>query len=93
MSVLAVAKFATNVAHAALSDRVTQLEADDGSFMLSVDYDTGMLVQTGSVNGTFGVDYETGYLTFTPAPASGSVSSFLMVRQATLKLCTIPTIA
>jgi hypothetical protein len=55
-----------------LSDRVTQLEADDGSFMLSVDYDTGMLVQTGSVNGTFGVDYETGYLTFTPAPASGN---------------------
>lgn len=72
MSVLAVAKFATNVAHAALSDRVTQLEANDGSFMLSVDYDTGMLVQTGSVNGTFGVDYETGYLTFTPAPASGN---------------------
>lgn len=67
MALLCVAKFATKVQHTALSNRVTQLEADDGSFLLSVDFSTGMLVQTGSVNGTFGVDYTTGYLTFTPA--------------------------
>lgn len=67
MALLCVAKFATKVQHTALGNRVTQLEANEGSFMLSVDYDTGMLVQSGSVNGTFGVDYATGYLTFTPA--------------------------
>ena len=70
ITTVAQAKFATKTQHSALSDRVTQLEVGDGSFILAVDFSTGMLVQAGSVNGTFGVDYTTGYLTFTPAPTA-----------------------
>ncbi|MCR5818695.1 MAG: hypothetical protein K6F89_06330 [Prevotella sp.] len=72
IAVLSLAKFSTKAEHSALSDRVTQLEAAEGSFLLSVDFTTGMLVQTGSINGTMGVDYETGYLTFEPASDSDS---------------------
>jgi len=67
MVLLAQAKFATNAALAVIANRVTQLEESDGPFALGVDFETGMLQQTGTANGTFGVDYESGYLTFTPA--------------------------
>lgn len=50
-----------------VANRVTQLEESDGPFVLGVDFETGMLQQTGTANGTFGVNYDTGYLTFTPA--------------------------
>ena len=64
----ALSKYATKAENAAVSDRITQIEANEGALILAVDFETGCLVQVGSVNGTFGVDYETGYLTFEPAP-------------------------
>lgn len=67
MSLIAFARFATKAVVTALTTRVTQLEERDGPFVMSVDFATGQLVQTGTANGTFGVDYATGYLTFTPA--------------------------
>ena len=67
MTVLAMAKFATNAALSVVANRVTQLEESDCPFALGVDFETGYLQQTGTANGTFGVDYETGYLTFTPS--------------------------
>lgn len=63
----AMSKFATISSVGTVANRVTQLEEGNGPFVLSVDYSTGQLVQTGTANGTFGIDYETGYLTFTPS--------------------------
>lgn len=71
----AVGKFATKSENAAVSDRITQIEANEGALILGVDFETGQLVQVGSVNGTFGVDYTTGYLTFTPAPTQSEEES------------------
>ncbi len=62
----ALAKFATIADLTAVRNRVTQIEESDGPFVLSVDFETGYLQQTGTANGTFGVDYESGYLTFEP---------------------------
>lgn len=68
MAAFAMAKFATNNALALLTARVQDLEEGNEPLVLSVDFSTGYLVQTGVSSGTFGVDYETGYLTFTPNP-------------------------
>ena len=51
----------------AISDRVKDLEEGNEPMVLHVDTNTGNLVQTGVSSGKFGIDYESGYLTFTPA--------------------------
>ena len=62
-----IASMTTTAAVSAISDRVKDLEEGNEPMVLHVDTNTGNLVQTGVSSGRFGVDYESGYLTFTPA--------------------------
>lgn len=61
-----VGKFATIAEVKRLKERMADFEDGQEPLALTVDFETGMLVQSGTSSGLFGVDYETGYLTFTP---------------------------
>ena len=61
-----IASMATSAAVQAVSDRVKDLEEGNEPMVLSVDTNTGNLIQSGVSSGKFGVDYDSGYLTFTP---------------------------
>ena len=62
-----ITSMTTAAAVSAISDRVKDLEEGNEPMVLHVDTNTGNLVQTGVSSGKFGIDYESGYLTFTPA--------------------------
>lgn len=62
----AVSKFATVSELKRLKERMDDLEDGQEPLALSVDFDTGVLWQSGTSSGVFSVDYETGYLVFTP---------------------------
>ena len=61
-----IASMATSAAVQAVSDRVKDLEEGNEPLVLSVDTNTGNLIQSAVSSGKFGVDYDSGYLTFTP---------------------------
>ena len=46
--------------------RLDDLEEGNEPLVLSTNFDTGYLEQEGISSGNFGVDYESGYLTFEP---------------------------
>ncbi|MBQ9093241.1 MAG: hypothetical protein IJY03_04510 [Prevotella sp.] len=49
---------------AALNERVADLEEGQEPLVLTTNFDTGYLEQEGVSSGNFGIDYESGYLTF-----------------------------
>ena len=49
-----------------LDGRLDDLEEGNEPLVLSTNFDTGYLEQEGISSGNFGVDYESGYLTFEP---------------------------
>jgi len=49
---------------AALNERLSDLEEGQEPLVLTTNFDTGYLEQEGVSSGKFGIDYESGYLTF-----------------------------